>query len=207
MNLSPSILPADKNMSGFTLVEFLVATTILLIISIPLFSALNEIQEEAAKQSDVQEIMDSVRMAAQSIAQCIRQAGNDPYGAGFDAISILSPTEVRIRSDLTGSEEPGMPDRGDPDGDIKDSWEDIRFRYNGLNKRIDMISSGGSVRIIADKISGFSLLYLDDEGNPTMDSSRVRSVEVQIRGIGGIKISPSYGRFGIQWTEMVRIFP
>jgi type II secretory pathway pseudopilin PulG len=195
------------DVSGFTLVEFLIASTVLLIIAIPLFGALNEIQKTAARQADMQQIMNNIRMAMQTVTRCIRQSGNDPYQAGFDAISILGPTEVRIRSDMTGSEAPGKPDRGDPDGDILDSLEDIRIRYNNLKSRIEMVSSKGSVQILADNISGFSLRYLDDTGIPTMDDSRVRTVRIQIRGTGGIKTLPVSKQFGIQWIETIRILP
>jgi len=198
--------PSDANdTSGFTLVEFLIATTILLVITLPLFSALNEIQQAASRQAEVQQIMDNLRVALQAVTRCIRQSGNDPYQTGFDAISVMGTSEVRIRSDLTGSKAPGKPNRGDPDGDITDSSEDILIRYNKLKKRIEMVSAKGAVQIIADEISDFSLQYMDSEGNPVVNGRQVRIIRVKISGKGSGKILPVNTQFGIQLIETVGI--
>ncbi|MEJ2111618.1 MAG: prepilin-type N-terminal cleavage/methylation domain-containing protein [Acidobacteriota bacterium] len=193
--------------NGFTLVEFLIASTLLLIISIPLFSALNEIEQSARQQAEIGEILDNLRIALQEITRRIRQAGNDPHGTGFEAVSIIGPAEIRIRSDLTGSMGPGKPNKGDPDGDTNDSREDQIIRYNNSKKRIETVSAKGSVQIVADKIAGLSFEYLDDGGQQTADGSRVRSIRVKIYGEEEGRAFKKGRRFGIQLTGHVRIFP
>lgn len=187
MNETTTIPDPDcvfSDASGFSLIEFLVASIVLLILSYSVFSSLNEIQQAASRQADTQEVLDNTRIALETVTRCIRQAGNDPLGIGIEAVSIVSPEEVRIRSDLTGSEGPGKPNRGDPDGDINDFGEDVSIRYNSLRRRIEMVSGDGPAQIVADRISGFSLEYFDDEGLPTENSAAVQKIRVEISGTG-----------------------
>lgn len=205
MNTVPRPSASAAPASGFTLVEFLMAVTILLVVSLSLFRAVNEIQQSACKQAEAQEIIDNMRIAFQAVAQCIRQAGNDPYRTGFEAVSIVGPDAVQIRSDLTGSEAPVKPNRGDPDGDTSDFGEDVLIRYNNLRKRIEMVSGKGPARIIADKISGFSLEYLDAESNPTGNGADVYAIRVKMSGKAAVNTSMTGKRFGLQWVGTVGI--
>lgn len=210
MNSSPSykapgFAPADA--AGFTLTEFLIASTILLMMSVPMFETLNYLQEAALEQAEIQQIHENVRTALQTAARAFRQAGNDPYATGFEAVSPISTTEVRIRSDLTGSEAPGNPDRGDPDGDIMDSGEDILLRYNDSKDRLEMVRGKGSVQIVADTISGFALQYLDARGKPTPDGTKVRTIRIKISGIAGGSADPTHAPLSLERTGSIRILP
>ena len=119
--------------SGFTLTEFLIAASILLVLSSAIFSMLTEIQHAGSYQTEVQFVLNNTRIAMQTAERYIRQAGNDPLGSGVSGITIVSAQEIQIRSDLTGSAGPGNPDKGDPDGDIGDSGESIAIRFNNQN--------------------------------------------------------------------------
>jgi len=210
MNTSSSVVTItiqSGDASGFTLAEFLIASTILLILSIPMFDALNGIQEAAAEQAEILQIQDNVRVALQTVMRCIRQAGNDPFASGFEAVLPISATEVRIRSDLTGSEAPGNPDKGDPDGDIMDSREDILIRYNGSRERLEIVHGQGPAQIIADNISGFDLEYLDAEGKPTLNGTNVRLVRIKISGTAGGSIGAAHLPLSLERTGSIRILP
>ena len=199
--------PAFNDSDGFTLMEVLIASTILLIISIPLFRSLNSIQKAASEQAEIQQIQDNVRMALQAVTRFVRQAGNDPHGAGFEAVSPVSATEIRVRSDLTGSQAPGNPNRGDPDGDIMDSGEDILIRYNDSRERLEMVRGGGTVQIVADHISGFALEYLDAQGKPVPDGTNVRSIRINIIGTTDRTTAPERTPLSLERTGSVRILP
>ena len=194
-----------KNESGFSLTEFTVAAVILLVLSIVVFSTLNKIQCAAVHQADIQAVLDNTRIALQVVERCIRQSGNDPFHNGFDAISVVSSTEVRIRSDITGSAGPGNPNKGDPDGDINDSGEDLTIRYNNNKRRIEMISRNGPAQIIADNIAGFSLQYFDTEGNETHTGKDVRRIKVTISGSAVQKDMQTEELFGVQMESTTRI--
>lgn len=199
--------PACNDSDGFTLMEALIASTILLIISIPLFGSLNRIQKAATEQAEMQQIQDNVRMALQAVTRSVRQAGNDPYGTGFEAVSPVSATEIRVRSDMTGSQAPGSPNRGDPDGDIMDSGEDILIRYNDSRERLEMVRGSGTVQIVADHISGFALEYLDAQGKPAPDGTNVRSIRIKIIGTADRSDGPERTPLRLERTGSVRISP
>ena len=163
--------PVVADESGFSLLEFLVSASILVVLGTVIFSTLNDIQCAAGRQAGTQAVLDNIRIALQVVERCIRQAGNDPHDTGFEAVSIISETEMRIHTDITGSEGPG---KGDPDGDINDSGEDLAIRYNIERKRIEMISRNGPAQIIADNITAFSLRFFDTAGNETFEGRDVQ---------------------------------
>ena len=74
--------------TGFSLVEMLLSATILLVISMAVFGALNRIQQAASFQAEVQAVVDNTRNALQSVERCLRQAGNDPFQKGFEAMRV-----------------------------------------------------------------------------------------------------------------------
>lgn len=191
--------------SGFSLLEFLISAALLLVISIPLFGALNEIQGTAAYQNEIHAVLDNTRIALQEVERRIRQAGNDPHRIGFDGIDIISSTEVRVRTDLTGSAGYSDSDKGDPDGDINDSGENLVIRYNTDRRRLEMISRNGPPQIIADNISGFSMRYFDADGNETGIGNRVRKISVTISASSPCKDPRTGERFGVQRTGTFRI--
>ena len=188
--------------SGFSLVEFFLSAAILLVISQAVFGALNRIQQTASCQAEVQAVVDNTRNALRLVERCIRQAGNDPHKIGFEAISIVSSSEVRIRSDITGS---AGRNKGDPDGDLNDSRENVSIRYNGNKKRLEMISGNGPAQVIAENITHLSMKYFDADGDPTNSGSLVRKITVNLAGAGFRKDPRTGKRFGIQMESAINI--
>jgi type II secretory pathway pseudopilin PulG len=191
--------------SGFALTEFLVSAVILLILSAAVFTMLSEIQRTASYQTEVQAVLNNVYIAMQTLERRIRQAGNDPYLSGLAGISIVSSTEVRIQSDLTGSAAPGNPDKGDPDGDCSDSGENLTIRYNNVARTIEVVPDGSSAQIIAGYISGLSLSFFDAGGNETNAGNSVRAVKATISGTSTLSDPQTHRRFGVQISSEIRI--
>jgi Tfp pilus assembly protein PilV len=176
------IHPTSNNESGFTMAEFLTTAFILLAISGSIFRSLSDTQSSAAYQSEVQAVLDNTWIAMQLVERHIRQAGNDPLDAGIAGTTIISSSQLRIRSDLTGSSGAGNPDKGDPDGDITDSNEDITIRYNEAARTLELVPDGGPAQTVAGYISGLSFQYFDANGNVTTVGSEVRRISVSISG-------------------------
>lgn len=191
--------------SGFTLTEFLIAATVLLIVSSTIFRMLNEIQHAGSYQSEVQSVLNNTRIAMQTVEQYIRQAGNDPFCTGVAGIAIVSTEEVQIRSDLTGSAAPGNPDKGDPDGDTSDSGESITIRFNSRTRSLEIVPEGGGAQIVAGFISGLSFEYFDAAGNSTAAGSEVRRIGVTISG-ASLRPDPRTGKiFGVRVQGEIQI--
>jgi Tfp pilus assembly protein PilW len=196
---------AAGNESGFTITEFLISALLLLVVSAPVFGLMAETQQAAGYQVEVQAVLNNSRIAMQTLERHIRQAGNDPLGCGLTGIWAISPTEVRIRSDLTGSAGPGNPDKGDPDGDIDDSGENLTLRFNEATRRLDVVSSGGTAQIVADYITGLSMQCFDADGNPVTAGIGVRRILVTLSGAGHLP-DPRTGQiFGLRLVSNIEV--
>ncbi|MBN1569358.1 MAG: prepilin-type N-terminal cleavage/methylation domain-containing protein [Acidobacteria bacterium] len=194
-----------RNQTGFTLTELLISVLILSIASAAAFSMLAEIQHTAGYQAEVQSVLNNTQIAMQVAARYIRQAGNDPLDSGVEGITIVSPEELRVRSDLTGSAGPGYPDKGDPDGDIEDSAENVTIRYNNRTRSLEVIPSGGAVQIIAGNISAVTFSYYDDAGGPASTGTEVRSIGISISGSGLQPDPRTHQVFGVQLHSEIRV--
>lgn len=190
--------------SGFTIAEFLISACILLIVSAAVFGILAEVQRTASYQAEVQSVLNNTRIAMQTIERYIRQAGNDPLGCGLAGIFIAAPAEVGIRSDLTGSLGPSSPDKGDPDGDIADSGENVIIRLNRTNGTLEVVS-GGSAQLVANYISGLSLQYYDAIGNITASGPDVRKISVTISGSSLLPDPQTHRVFAVRLNSVFKI--
>ena len=194
-----------NNESGFTIAELLTSAFILLVISASVFRSLSDTQSSAAYQSEVQAVLDNTRIAMQLIERHIRQAGNDPLEAGINGITIIGVGQLRIQSDLTGSSGAGNPDKGDPDGDIADSNEDVTIRYNGTTRTLEIVPEGGPAQTVASCISALSFQYFDANGNITNIGSEVRRITVSISGSSLQPNIQTREQFGVQITSDIEI--
>jgi type II secretory pathway pseudopilin PulG len=189
--------------AGFTLVELLICTFVLLLVTSAAFGILSEIQRTVSYQTEIQSVLNNTRIAMQAIERYIRQAGNDPCAGGIQGITIVSATEVQIRSDLAGSA--ANPDKGDPDGDSDDSGENVTIRFNGVSHSIEIIPSGGPPQIFAGYISDLIFQYYDESGAITNDNNKVRKISFAISGTSMLP-NPQTGQyFGIRLCSEVRI--
>jgi len=187
---------------GFSLVELLMATLVLGILAASLFPLLNDFQRETAYRSETQAVVDNIRIAIETLEKYIRQAGNDPYGTGFQSITIVSNQAVTVRSDLKGSH---GSDKGDPNGDVTGPDENVTLRFNPANQSVEVVS-GGTAQIVCNRINDLKFRYYDADGNLTMDGSKVRRIAVTISGRAGWPNPVTRKVFGIELEREIRIF-
>jgi prepilin-type N-terminal cleavage/methylation domain-containing protein len=188
--------------NGFSLIELLMATLILGILTASLFPLLNDFQRETAYRSETQEVIDDVRVAIETMEKYIRQAGNDPYGTGFQGITIVNDKAVTVRSDLKGSH---GPNAGDPNGDIAGSDENVTLRFNPANQSVEIVT-GGVAQIVCNRINDLKFRYYDADGNPTIDGGKVRRIAVTISGAADRPHPVTRKTFGIELEREMRIF-
>jgi prepilin-type N-terminal cleavage/methylation domain-containing protein len=191
--------------SGFTLIEFLISALILLITSAAVFSVLAEIQRTASYQAEVQTVLNNTRIAMETIERTLRQAGNNPFGGGLSRLTIISASEVRVESDITGSGGTGNPDKGDPDGDTDDSGERVTLRYNSSSRAFELVPDGSSAQIVAGSISGLSFQFYDGCGNTTASGNSVQRISVSISGTSLLRNPQTHKCFGITLNSDIRI--
>jgi Tfp pilus assembly protein PilW len=188
--------------AGFSLTELLICALVLLAVTSAAFSIMSEIQRTAGHQAEMQSVLNNTRIAMQIIERYIRQAGNDPSASGLNGITIVSATEVQIHSDLTGSAA-GNPDKGDPDGDIDDSGENVTIRFNDKTHAIEIVPSGGPPQIIAGYISDLLFQYYDASGAITSVDCKVRKISVSISGTSTLPNPQTHRFFGVRLCSEV----
>lgn len=161
---------------GFSLIEFMLSSLILLVVAGSLYDVLSQTQRTAGYQVEIQGVLEGTRYSMMTIERVLQQAGNDPLAVGFPGISDMNATHVRVRADLTGrvcTGEPPDPDKGDPDGDTLDSGEDVIINYDGPARTLQV---GGQP--IASNISAFSLQYFDKNGAAALSGDQVTRVHI-----------------------------
>ncbi len=189
---------SGRSSSGFGLMELLISTVIFLVIASTLFGLLVEVQRKTSYQAEVQTILNNTRLAIQTVGRYVRQAGNDPAKCGLSGIIQLSTSELLVESDITGSAGPSNPNKGDPDGDILDSGEKIRLRYNGATRSLETITGSGAVQTVAGSISDMAFHCYNAAGNPASSGEEVRRVHVTISGESLLPDPVTQKRFGVQ---------
>jgi hypothetical protein len=190
-----------NDQSGFGLAEFLMSSLILLIAALSMFGMLKDVQRSTGYQAEVQSVLNNTRLAMLTVGRYLRQAGNDPLGSGQSGITIVSATEVRVKSDLTGSAGSGNPDKGDPDGDTFDTGEDLTIRYNSATRSLEVVAASGAVQIVAGYISGISFLYYDSNGGPAATGSDVRRINVTVSGASLLPDPVTRRSFGVRLSS------
>jgi Tfp pilus assembly protein PilW len=190
---------------GFTMAEFLVSTSIFLLVAAGVFGVLTQVQRTVSYQVEIQGVLESTRLGMDIVERILQQAGNDPHRVGFAGITITSSTEVRVRSDLTGSAGSGSPDKGDPDGDTDDANEDITIRFDAAGQSIDLVSAGGAAQPIASNIAVFAMQYFDRNGIATSTGKDVSRIRLSITGVSSFP-DPQTGRaFSMELVSDVRL--
>jgi Tfp pilus assembly protein PilW len=182
---------------GFALTEFLISTVVILILSAGLFNMLTDVQSTSGYQTEVLKVMENTRTAMNVIGRDIMQAGNNPLSAAFSPVTMTSSTQVQLCADLTGL---AGGSQGDPDGDILDENENITIRHNQNNRSIELVAGNGTVQTLADHISGFTLQYLDADGNTAAVAADVRLIRVSISGSSTVANPRTRKTFGLTIT-------
>jgi Tfp pilus assembly protein PilW len=188
--------------SGFALAEFLISTVIVLGMSAGVFTMLTDVLSTSGYQTEVLSVMENTRVAMGTLQRCIVQAGNNPRSAAFAPVTITSATEVRLRSDLTGS---AGGNQGDADGDVLDANEDVIIRYNSTARTIELVAADTTVQTLAKYISGFSLEYLDNNGTATTVGANVRTIRITINGTSAVANPRTRKTFGLTLTGVATL--
>jgi type II secretory pathway pseudopilin PulG len=192
-----STLPERAGEAGFTIIEFLMSSLIFLILASAVLAFLTESQSEASNQIEIQSVLNSATTAMQTIERYLRQAGNDPLAGGIPAITIISSNELRVQSDIKGSCGNTNPNKGDPDGDMEDSDENVIIRFNPGSRSIEILPPNGPPMIIASYISDLTFQYYNSKGALTSDETQVRRVCISITGASPIPNLRTHQIFGV----------
>jgi len=180
---APTTSYPPESQSRFGLAEFPISALIFLMPAFSVFVRLSKIQSKSNYQNEIQAVLNNTRHAIQIVGRYLRQAENDPMGIGLSGRTVVSPSEVRITSDLTGSSSPENPVKGDPDEDANDSRENVTSRYNDATRSLEIIPQGGLAQIVAGYIPGLSFRFCYCAGGPIVTVQDVGKINITVEDL------------------------
>lgn len=158
---------------GFSYFEMLIVLFVLFVVGGSLSSTLNQGQEVYAAEKNRSQDTHQARVALDIIASYLRQAGNDPYRyLDLNDIPAVEydpeAQELRMRSDITGSDASTTSNpaesTGDPDGSLDSIHEDVTVALQGSDLTLDI---GYGPEVLARDIASLSLSFFDRVGQST----------------------------------------
>lgn len=159
----------DPRETGITLIEVLIALTIALTIALAAYEFLESTRHTYVTKNDLANAQSSGRAALDLLSTELRGAGYSPLGVDFDAISLISATQVRLWADHDGDGDVGTA------GELNEKLEYVFSDPNGdgvfelrrgvdLNEDGDFEDSGESVDVILEQV-----LPVDIDGDGTLE--------------------------------------
>lgn len=176
------------NSRGLTLVELIVVSTILVILTGLVYGVFRYQSQAFARQTAQNVTQNDLRTWLGRIAQDIRRAGYDPYAVNDPAVTppvfglqeMLSST-LRFTLD---DDENGTLDSG--------AAENRGFRLNGSD--LELWQGGSTWRPVLFGVTALSIEYLDQTGSPVSNRRDIRAVAVTVSAqseTGGAPGSPA----------------
>jgi len=170
--------------SGFTLIEMLISTAILGIVTAGVVLVLQQNQFSYVNENEQAGLSQEMRLALDQIARFVRQAGNDPMETiSGPPLAILGEGHIRLFTDLTGSlpGEDHLTGTGDPDGALNSLYETVTIRHDPWTKSV-YVDIGNGEQVVAENIEKLNFTCYDYQGNQTDDPNSISRVNIEIIG-------------------------
>ena len=217
-----------KSEKGFTLIELMVALTILGVVLTGVVSMFTSTSRYHTRQEMMVEVTQNVRAAKNLMVDELRSAGCNPNNAGRVGFQIDQHDE-RFDTDDDSLHFTRDIDNGDndefyePDGDTDDPNEDISYyRVDAGGNLLPSTSNavgtlvrntGGGGQVVVDNVVGLQFKYFDGSdpvqeilpGTMTKEAvlSKIRTVEVTI--VGQVQNPKRVSAANSTWTQQFRV--
>lgn len=166
--------------AGFSLLELMVSLGIAGILMAGIFAVYHTQLRAHMTQQLTVEMQQNLRAAMQIMAREVRMAGYNPTTSAGAGITTMLANSFQFTSDLDGN------------GDTAGTNENVRY---GINANGDLgRDTGGGLQDVAEFIDALNFVYLDEDGNITINPSDVRSVQVTIVGRSSLAIPALFNR-------------
>lgn len=166
---------SDAPRSGFTLVELVVAMTLLAVVMGAVVATVVRVQREVVRQTAEQEMQETLRTTELLVTRALRTARADPFRRGIGAIDpnpLNHASWDNVRA--TGDHNPA-------DGDLSDPLEDVQVyvRHDTLFARWQ---AGQAGQFYAHPVRAILFEYFAPDGTPVTLASQIDNAQrVRIR--------------------------
>ena len=159
--------------AGFTLVELLMAVTIMGVLSGFIVSAFGTMNRSFTREDKRAGVQQNLRVGIQLFARDLRLAGLDPLGTANSGVEEATATKIRFSADRNLN------------GTIDDSDnERITFAFDSLNRRLDQVLYEGSVastqQTLIENVTDLTFTLRDEADAVTTDIADARSVVITL---------------------------
>ena len=177
-----------KNENGFSMVELLVYSFVLILILGVMYNILITNTKSYSSQENSIEMVQHIRAAMELMVTEIRMAGCDPTAAG--SIGFVNDADDRYDTDANSIH---FTVDDDANGAIANA-EDINYYLNGSQEIVRRLGDG-SEPILAENITALTFSYgfadggtgvpNEADGDDTNDRDDIRSVQITMTGETG----------------------
>lgn len=187
---------------GFSLIELMIAMAMVGILSAAMYMTF-ETQVRGQVSQDVSlQMTQSLRAAMEIMASDIRMAGCDPTEAANAQIVTAEDDNLILSMDIGGGPQ------GQPDGDINDANEIVRYTINGngnLGRALGMAGPLEPLHSIDLACDVLDFVYLDIDGNPTLVPNKINAIQVSMVVRSADAVNPGFLRGYTDSTSYVNL--
>jgi type II secretory pathway component PulJ len=160
-----------KDERGFTLVEMIITTMIMMIVLVALFSVFDTGLKVFSFSNNKVEAVETARVGLEKMEREIRQAYvYNRAGGDMHVFDTWTADQIRFGNDLDGS---GIVQCPNPGG----KCEKIGYELNGTTLVRDNSSTGADFQPVAENIQGLTFTYYDNNGNVIAPGGTETSVD------------------------------
>ncbi len=168
---------------GFTLIELMMAMTIMLVVMSAIYSTFNSQTRSWMVGQEIAAMQQNLRAGMYYLERSIRMAGYDPQNAkAFGFVSAL-PIPYNDRGATTDSDDIAFTVDYDGDKVIDtNSNEQVAYRRNPLNNELQIldIDDSGQWKAVAQNISSVVFTYRDADNAVTTNPPDIRTVQITL---------------------------
>lgn len=177
----------EMNAHGFTLVELMMAMTIMLLVMTGIYGTFKAQTHSWVNGQEIAGMQQNLRAGMYYLERSIRMAGFDPKNSkAFGFVSNL-PAPYSGFGATTDSDDIAFTVDYDGDKVIDTNGdEQVAYRRNPLNNELQILDIENSRwEAVAQNISSVSFIYRDEDGFVTSNPSNIRTVQITLTAESG----------------------
>ena len=166
---------------GFTLVELMVAMTIMLLVMSAIYTTFQSQTRSWVAQQEIANMQQNLRAGMYYLERSIRMAGYDPKNSkGFGFVSNFPAPHDSIGA-TTDSDQIAYTIDADEDKVVDANVNEmVYWRLDPLTNALEFHNLDGTATEVAQNISSIQFTYLDENNAVTTSTTDIRTVQITL---------------------------